>query len=283
MIVLSIVSVIPFILVHILFMITVVPVIVLALGTVTIALCHYCSCCYAYVVLLPLFMIIPVRRFIVWLLSLLSYPLCRYSSLLFTSDFQICIMSIHYYVQVISLCFFLLPLFFFFACLFLLCVFFLFWFSSSSSSSSPSPSSLQYSQEEIILPTCTCPLAEVNFTAGCIALPDIPHRQERNLYDSDKAEWLSEGLTQLRLNERMDFHGFMVPECMFVMLDSPIVPVWFTGRRTEGHRAGNKTLSWDSGFQMCKVTAQARGCGHLEATVRCPGSGRLQVDDPILQ
>ena len=35
-----------------------------------------------------------------------------------------------------------------------------------------------------------------NYSASCIALPDVPQRQKRSLYDSDNAEWLSEGLTQ---------------------------------------------------------------------------------------
>ncbi|OLQ04133.1 hypothetical protein AK812_SmicGene12848 [Symbiodinium microadriaticum] len=36
----------------------------------------------------------------------------------------------------------------------------------------------------------------VNFTGSCVALPDIEQRLERDLYDSDKDAWLSEGLTK---------------------------------------------------------------------------------------
>eukprot|EP00439_Symbiodinium_sp_Y106_P044945 s1813_g5.t1 len=34
----------------------------------------------------------------------------------------------------------------------------------------------------------------VNFTNSCVALPDIKQRRERDLYDSDRDSWLSEGL-----------------------------------------------------------------------------------------
>ena len=36
----------------------------------------------------------------------------------------------------------------------------------------------------------------INFTKSCVALPDIKERLDRNIYASDKDQWLSEGLTR---------------------------------------------------------------------------------------